>query len=418
MIVLAILLVLAPWPAVAGEGPGLAGLPGPARVFELKDSIVHLGVEANPGAEYFRVDIRDPQSPRVVSSVELGATVRALLPLADVIYVGVDDPAGELVVLDARTFEVRGRVDLPGKAPLNRMSVAYGFLVGLRDPSPRGENMVMLSREDIFSPTLEREGSGVVSVGPVLVPPRLAAQAQPGELIGWHRHPSDPALTLAAYATAEHPLRVLRGTDDRLRLRDGNGDGVIRLACVGDSNSVAVPDIRPMSWCAVLGEEVWRTDFEVVNPSVVGAGLRSLGESQRGAVLLDRALAEQPDAVLLALGTNDLDYFHADDVAGDAVDRVGKMREFEKKVLAAGAEFFVALVPPRYDDGGPPGALEAFNAEIRGTWPSEQVLDFHSAIPRRFLRADGLHFTGPGQAERARRAYGFLLEQAPPSSAQ
>lgn len=414
-VLLSLLLLWAPQWAVAGGAAGLAGLPGPASVLELEGSLVHLGVEANPGAEYFRIDLEDPQSPRIVSRVELGATVTALLLLPDVIYLGVDDPAGELVALDARTMEVRGRVDLPGSAPLVRIGLAYGYLAGLRDPERGSKNSVMLSRDDIFSPTLTIEASASVWLGVILVPARVAARAQPGELIGWRRHPGDPALTVAAYATSEDPLRLLRGADDRLRLRDRNADGVLRFACVGDSNTVLVVDIRPMSWCVVLRDEVWRSDFEIVNSSEVGAGLRSFGESKRGAFLLEQALAEAPDAVLLALGTNDLDYFHADDIEGDAADRVGKMQEFEKKVLATGADFFVALVPPRYDGIGPPGALDALNAAIRSTWPSEQILDFHSAMPRSFFRADGLHFTGLGQAERARRAYAFLLaEQSPP----
>ncbi|MEO2168639.1 MAG: SGNH/GDSL hydrolase family protein [bacterium] len=410
---LALLLSHAPPLASAGEAVDLAGLPGPAHVLELEGSLVHFGVERNPGAEYFRIDIGNPEAPRVLSAVELGATVTALLPLPDVIYVGVDDPAGELVALDATTLEVRGRIDLPGEAALIRIEVVYGFLVALRDPAQGGENIVVLTRDDIFAPVVKREASGKVSIGAVLVPAQLSAEAQPGELVDWQRHPTDAAITVAAYATTANPLRLLRGIEDRLRLRDHNGDGVIRLACVGDSNSVALGDIRPMSWCAALREEVWHRQFEVVNPSVVGAGLRSFHEPKRGAVLLERALSEEPDAVLLALGTNDLDYFHADDVAGDAADRVGKMKEFETKVLAAGAEFFVALVPPRYDGVDPAGALDAFNAEIRKTWPAEQILDFHSAMPRSLFRGDGLHFTGPGQAERARRAYAFLLAPQP-----
>lgn len=394
---------LAAAPAIVGE---------PIHSMYLEGTRLHLGLEKNGGPEYLILDVRNPGSPQAVFQSEIGATVTEICVDGRDSYLATENPAAEIIVIDSRADRRVAEIDLPGETPILQLAPVWGGGVGvLRVPQAGVDNSFHLDRREkdelriVGSHFLPRVASSEATLMP-----QFADTLPAGSLVDWVRHPDDEDLTMVALRVAKDPFRLLRGAEDRLRLVDRDGDGTIRLACVGDSNTAVSPTVFPGSWCRTLGKEVWHRDLEVLNHSRIGASLRSFVARKRGAVLLEEALAERPDAVILALGTNDLNYFHADGIEADARDRVGKIKELEARTRATGADFFVALVPPRFDAAVPEGSLAALNAAIRKEWPPEKILDFHSEIGRELLDADGVHFLGAGHVERARRAYAFILE--------
>jgi len=189
-------------------------------------------------------------------------------------------------------------------------------------------------------------------------------------------------------------------------LRDRDGDGRIRVVCLGDSNTETPPGVAP-SWCDRLAAQGSEAPIDprlrVVNRGWGGSTARETASFFPARVPLRYALEnDAPDVVLLAFGTNDV-------LAGEEPAAIaGALDALALRVREAGAEPFVALVPPvQPPDHGANEAVNRVNGLLRERWPAERLLDFHGGFgPEHF--EDALHLDAAGQAQRAQRAAAAL----------
>ena len=187
--------------------------------------------------------------------------------------------------------------------------------------------------------------------------------------------------------------------DDAGRL-DRNHDGVITIACLGDSNTFADP--KP-GWCDLLGEA--SPKWVMSNRSWNGMSIIDFGESYGGFKLaaaphVDEVLTlDHPDVVILAFGTNDLKHAAMPEAIVDAYAQA------KAKIEATGARCLVALTPPTFppDASGLNPGIEALNAKVRQQFGSD-VVDFWSGMTRADFKPDGLHVNAAGHAKRAAAA--------------
>lgn len=192
---------------------------------------------------------------------------------------------------------------------------------------------------------------------------------------------------------------------DTGRLRDRDGDGRIRVVCLGDSNTESPPGVAP-SWCDRLGGEgaaLGDPRVRVVNRGLGGATARASASVLPAAVPLRYALEnDAPDAVLLAFGTNDV-------LAGEDPPAVAAALDaLALRALEAGAEPFVALLPPVQ----PPQrdaneAVQRVNALLRERWSAARILDFHTGFGPDLFE-DAVHLSDAGQRRRAALAAAAL----------
>jgi lysophospholipase L1-like esterase len=183
---------------------------------------------------------------------------------------------------------------------------------------------------------------------------------------------------------------------------DRNGDGRVVVACVGDSNTDELLPLRGgPKWCTVLGAA---PDRVVVNLAIGGAFARP-GADWDGPGQVRRAWAYHPDAVVIALGTNDVRVGRS----ADAV--IAALEDLEHRALAFSVAVWVATIPPNYEPGWDStreGVRRVVNATLRSIHPTS-TLEFDEGFDRADFTRDGLHLSAAGQARRARIAAACLF---------
>lgn len=199
----------------------------------------------------------------------------------------------------------------------------------------------------------------------------------------------------------EGPAPVAAWDDGRLR--DRNGDGRLRVVCLGDSNTQRTPG-GPPTWCEHLGE-LLPEPFEVVNRGIGGATAISGSLIQAHAPLAYALENDEPDAVILAFGSNDL-------IAGAEVDAI--VEAYRAHVLRAyeeGVTAYVALTPPvtpRHKKGN--RRVRELNEALVEAFPPALRIDFSDAAPEDLV--DDVHLGPSGQRKRARAAAEVLRRDA------
>lgn len=178
-----------------------------------------------------------------------------------------------------------------------------------------------------------------------------------------------------------------------VRFADVNGDGVFRLGCLGDSNTIG------HAWCEMLRDLIADPRFDVVNVAVSGATVGpNVMWSSDAAEQLARVLPSGPDALVLAFGTNDR--FHgrsAHDVVAAYVERVND-------AAALGLPAYVATTPPMACFAATPCTkIEESNALLRATFAGDGVIEFFDGFGGEHFK-DNIHLNHEGQAMRAERA--------------
>jgi cysteine-rich repeat protein len=186
---------------------------------------------------------------------------------------------------------------------------------------------------------------------------------------------------------------------------DVDGDGRVTVLCFGDSNTLQFWPRAP-SWCTTIPSLVG-PEFTFVNASVFG-----LSAGGAAPLLADALDTVAPDAVVIALGTNDLPYAAPTDVALTLLQLDGQARTHCYPTGRC-AQSWVASIPPRYAPAVPyETERTAVNALLASVLPAPtRLVDFASGMPPEFFQADGLHFDADGQAERALRARFALTRQ-------
>jgi lysophospholipase L1-like esterase len=189
------------------------------------------------------------------------------------------------------------------------------------------------------------------------------------------------------------------------RVRDVNGDGTIRVACLGDSNTRS--DDVP-TWCDHLAARFPR--WEVVNfgwggtvvdnstfaDGTCAAGLDGLvpGCSR---YWVEQAIAARPDVAVLAWGTNDA--LHQIDPTVVVASLVQDYDELQ----SAGVRVWVATVPD-VNSGAfaytKPYVRET-NLRIWESFPPDRVIDFNAIVQPNVAPWYGIHFDEEHQRRRA-----------------
>jgi lysophospholipase L1-like esterase len=192
---------------------------------------------------------------------------------------------------------------------------------------------------------------------------------------------------------------------------DIDGDGVTRIACVGDSNTQSTwqgevaggfePD---RGWCEQLEALLARPDWKTINAGLGGTRAvqdPSIAPGWSGAVHLAYALDElAPDVVILAYGTNDLSRSHA-----TPPEVVEALRSLHTACSARNVFAFIALTPPLpARDAAFNARVRELNALIREAFPPETVIDFWLNFEASDFFEDGIHLNASGQTKRARAA--------------
>jgi len=185
---------------------------------------------------------------------------------------------------------------------------------------------------------------------------------------------------------------------DRSPLTDRNGDGVVSLVCLGDSNSAARGPSP--SWCDRLRADL--PAWSITNRSAVystatdpSPGVPPLFNSRNQ--LATVLATTQPDGIVLAYGTNDV-------IQRKPVDEVvAAYRDRCAEAAAANVRCWVALTPPM---GGAwaeyEPAVEQLNAALRTAFPADNLIDFFDGIayPADFGGIDGIHLGDSAQRKR------------------
>ena len=207
------------------------------------------------------------------------------------------------------------------------------------------------------------------------------------------------------HAVAAVALVALLGCQSGSPNLDRDGDGVTRVACLGDSNTT---DAEHPSWCNLLGEEF--PAWVMSNRSWAGMTIIDTGATYGGFVLAARPHVDEvltidhADVVILAFGTND--FFRG--AKPQAI--VDAYAEAKAKIERTGARCLVALTPPTQppQPAGMNEAIRNLNALLTKKFPGETV-DFWTGMTAADYRPDGLHINAAGQAKRATAARRALL---------
>jgi lysophospholipase L1-like esterase len=191
--------------------------------------------------------------------------------------------------------------------------------------------------------------------------------------------------------------------------RDRNGDGVVKIACVGDSNTDPHFTPEDPSWCELVAAA--HPNWQFVNRGAVF----STAASPEGCVLCGRYLLNQAltedhvDLVLIALGTNDLASAW---LRADAT--VNALIALRDAAIAANVEAAIAMIPPVINGRvGVTRRINAANALLGARIPAGALVDFFSGMQPVFFLCDGVHVNGAGKRKRAEAADRYLTHHWP-----
>lgn len=393
-------LVPAPAASLTQALRGSVALPA-ARATALalvpEEPVVVVGTRRRVTAhELFVIEFEaDGAHPRIGWSLDLGGHVRAVAVDRGFAYVATSDDAAELVVVDLARRAVVAVLDAPGTGDGEWLSVvAPGEVLLQRRP---GEG------SDRYRVTMRNGALVILESGEAPWPGR---RLRPAPLCCYR---PDRGIVVARVRriVPGGALHVLLTTDRRASLQivaetapvvfpDADGDGVYRLACLGDSNTARH---WPMwTWCEQFAALVADRYVTVSNLAVHGATVSSAPSPSRADTQMDAALAAGVDAVLAAFGTNDALWGSAPAGIRDAY------LALEARARADGLAFFVATTPPII---GCPQCTAETNALLRDAF-ADCLIDFDTGFTATYFIADGVHLNQAGQNLRALRAYEAL----------
>lgn len=383
---------------------------------------------------------RRPTDVAYLRSITLEATT-ALHHVAEHAFVTTGSNDAELVavlVQPGQPPSIDVTVDLPGSADALCVTASDGLLFVGRRLSAAWELVAVRPDGTVVGGLDLRQSLTSIEASPGLL---RASSARWTHLIDV-ADPAHPTLlgTVPRASSPLPPLEVPRTTDfvvdgpvaylatrqrqadlQRVDLgrpfdfSDANGDGILRLGCLGDSNTEASPTLT--HWCEMLISLVGDPRFEVVNFAVSGATAIPTGND--ASMQIEAALAPSVhlDAAVLAFGTNDTNLVHfSTDPAlfeSQITAIADAIEQHAATLAAAGLSVYVATTPPRWKAlFGPNGYNEritALNDEIRARIPDSALIEFYAGFhPDPSEIGDGVHLNRRGQDKRAWRALRVL----------
>lgn len=398
-------LVASPASSLTQELRGSLALPTLARAAALalvpEEPLVVVGTRRRAAApELFVVEFEaDGANPRVRWSLDLGGHARAVVVDGGLAYVATSDDTAELVVVDLDRRAVAAVLDAPGTGDGDRLSVVEPGEVLLERRPGDGPERYRLAWRDGGLVVLESAEA-----------PWAGRMPRPSPLCG-HRIDRGRVVARVRRIVPGGALHVLLTTDRRAAVQivaetvpvvfpDVDGDGLYRLACLGDSNTARYWPL--WKWCEQLVALVGDRHFTTLNLAVNGATVATT-PAPLASTQMDAALSAGVDAVVAAFGTNDVFWMRPPSEIRDAYVALRGRAE------AAGVAFFAATMPPCI---GCPACTAETNVLLREAFPG-RLVDFDTGFTAEHFFADGYHLNQTGQDLWARRAYEALRAPAP-----
>jgi lysophospholipase L1-like esterase len=199
-------------------------------------------------------------------------------------------------------------------------------------------------------------------------------------------------------------------------IHDINGDGIIHVAIVGDSNADG-----PRELADLLGQMLQATgmhEWRVSNHAAWGATIvpRSGTVWANFPTLTSRMLAaEDPDVVVYAGGTNDAQLHTPAAAVVSTLLTLQELIAIETAHAGGHAVTVVGLVPyhPPIATDPDNALIDAYNAAIIAAFPRLHVVALNTIVDDADY-ADGAHFTEFGHVKRARALFTSLTHESAP----
>lgn len=377
---------------------GTLALPRPAQATDVASTgnIQWVSRTSSLASELIAIDTTNRDAPGVVMELEVGAVVSGLLSNGEFVFASTGRAREELWVIEGATGRVVAKLDLPNTRRVVRIEWTGPDLVKVSKSRGPGPEEVIIDVSDPTNPlVLETINTGrkPAPVGGLTIegyPEELSAVATVAEGVG----------TLIYYVLID-----ARGTDFRVVERriagfpDANGDGVWRVACLGDSNT-ATFQLAPRKWCEYLQDLADDALFETVNISHRGATVNPQTNNPTWEdAFLHTAVATQAavDAIVSAYGTNDLLQSYS------PTDFVEAHRQHAATAASGGIPVYYAATAPIIGASSQSWSREA-NDLLRLEFP-ERSPEFFEGFVFEEHHSDGLHLNDAGQHLRAERAW-------------
>jgi len=371
--------------------------------------VVVLGFARSEADELVVIDVSNPATPKVVWSLDVGADVNDLVLQDGKAFLATSLDDAELVVVDLARRKIVTRFDAAGDGDGLALTSSERFLwLGRKAPTD-DPAYYMLDVSNLEKITTVMSGNTTEELTPPQVRLPNREYSPGGRVVARARHGKDPNLTLLAVDAREAQFQVVRGLDDDLVMDDINGDGRLRLSCVGDSNTFPSAWTNPHSWCDGVRSAISNPVFEVTSFAGLGATMIDRPGGNDARHYLEEALRAKPDLVIVALGTNDV----GRTVNASPERIVGTMRELDELASKARTRIWFATLPPRPNPNTPPAAVETTNKLIERSFPSDKLVDFYTGFGPDDLNADGIHMARKGQLLRAERVTDRLRKTSP-----
>jgi lysophospholipase L1-like esterase len=407
----------------------------------------YLGTTANQGGpEFYVLDVSTPAAPALRAGYEVGADVHAIDATGTRAFLATANAAKEFIELDVsapdRVLE-RATYDVPGQTVGRKVDYLAGRLYGVTDDNH--------GRPDLFvwdvapDGTLQLAGAadlGTDNTGLAVYGSRaFVTTTRATRALTVVDVAAPEALRVTATYDAGAPARGVAISDslayviaaDRTRqlavvapdaeqetvVGDVNGDGIVTISCLGDSNTLGFNPGRT-SWCTLLGRMIAEPNWRVVNHAVFGATALDARWPDASEQLTAALAHDAPDAIVFAFGTNDVTWagayatiFHVPATPANLEPSIEAFKALYTRAEATGARAFVATTPPAND--GLATRLDYtlyLNNRLRHEIPRQRLIDFYSDITVPGDFSDPLHLNESGEAKWAAAAHRKLYHRS------
>jgi hypothetical protein len=410
---MAAVLAIAPDVGRAGGRTGLVAattLPGGARIesMAVAGDTAYVGLSENGRREFVAFDLGRRPKPRHLWSLELGTAVHDVAVAGGIAYLATASDVAELMIVDLAARAVVGTLDVPGPEDgvLVQVIGPDGIWLGTEAKTGADEALAV----DVTDPTLPVVVFSRAAVADLRAPfpPAPRGYAPGGTVVARGRGRTHARLTVLATDRRSRELQVVAGLDDDVTVPDLNGDGVRHLACLGDSNTFALMDKNPGSWCHHLQQAVWHHELRITNLGGIGAAMTPPFVSEAFAQLA-LAVALDADVAIASFGTNDIVEHEPSAIAVAA-------QALLAEAAAAGLELFLLTPTPRYDMPGLDERIDETIELLRAAVPPDRLIDAAGLVGPADVQADLLHLNLDGTLKLGRLVESLLVVPAAAST--
>jgi cysteine-rich repeat protein len=323
-------------------------------------------------ANFLVLNVANPASPTVVASYDAGTPGRAVAEQGGRL-VGVTNDNGnapDFFLFTAPTAPYGGPLTLLGSANLgtdNTGVALYGYSAFVTTKTAATGLRVV----DISAPAA----------------PVVRTNLATGDR-AQHVAVKDSIVYLATYANTQELQVAWGGINVEPTLVDVSGDGQVTTACLGDTNTQN--NFGFQLWCQIVDglftHPTWRTVNRGSPGGTVEPGLTLYGNQEALTQLDTTVNNDSPDAVVLALGTADIQFGLAFEqnwgVPFTNEPIVEAYRAMKARAEGYGLTTFIALTPPhnatspdRFNE-----EVARLNNRLRHDFPPDRLIDFHAPM--------------------------------------